>query len=76
MSKRQIQILFHYDERDTEFKGDYTRVDIILDGVRHRSYGDYLHDKGGVQAESYVQGYVNAVGPELFNVTRDNIADY
>lgn len=69
-----IEIRFNYPKGDTEFKQDYTRVDIFINNEWIRCYGDYHHDRGGVQAESYVQGYVRGSNSGDIKVIRTKIA--
>ena len=55
---------------DSLFGGDYSSVDVIIDGEVVKSYGDYYHDKGDIAAEAFVAGYISASGHK--SVVRKN----
>lgn len=73
--KHKVSITFHYFSNDPQFKWEYHSVEVHVNGVLTKKYGSYYFDKGGVQAESYAQGYAYAIGKDKVEITRTNIAD-
>lgn len=73
--KHNLEIVFHYSQNDPEFQADFKSVEVIVNGSPAKKFGDAYRDRGGVQAESYVQGYAGAIGADKCNITRLNLAD-
>lgn len=49
-----VKVVTHYSEEDTDFCGDYSSVEIFVNGVLAKEYGDYYHDKGSDKAEAFL----------------------
>lgn len=61
----KVEIVTHYAEEDTDFSGDYYSVDVKINGKVVRHYSDHYHDKGAEKADSFVDGYLFALGKDI-----------
>ena len=50
----EIRTYFCVDDKG--HTGDYTAVEVWLDGKLVRTFGDFYHDKGRERAEAFVEG--------------------
>lgn len=73
---KTLKIVTHYFETDPRFLGDYTSVEVHLDGVKVVEYGDAYHDKGQDKAQGFVDAVKALVGEEHLNIQHERVADY
>lgn len=64
----------HYPKSDTECEGEYWKVNVFIDDVLAKVYGDYYHDKGLCKAKAFIEGIV-FVTKHKVPVEYTNIAD-
>lgn len=55
---KKIEVIVHYEEDDIQCHGDYTGVDVVIDGEVIKEYSDYYHDKGLEKANAFIEGIV------------------
>ena len=70
---KEIKIITHYYNIDTNFGGDYAGVSVYLDNVLVKTYGDYYHDKGTEKSEGFLDG-IKYIYPNI-KVIKEKIAD-
>lgn len=52
-----IKIVTHYSEDDPQFYRDYYCIEVFIDEVKVKHYGDHYHDKG----RDKVDGFLDAL---------------
>jgi hypothetical protein len=52
----------HYSASDTDFCGDFRRIEIFKDDELVAEYGDHYHDKGRDKAEGLFDGIMILLG--------------
>lgn len=52
----QLLIKTFYSQDDPKFRGDYTGVELWVDGILTASWSDYYHEKGHLMAEATAAG--------------------
>jgi len=52
----------HWMKRDPEMMGDYTSIDISVNGIIVQTFGNYYDDKGHIAADAWELGFVAAQG--------------
>ena len=68
-------IKMHYAKEDTQCNGDYTDVELFIDGIMVAKAGDYYHDKGDSLMTGFVNGWAKAKGIENVDIQYEHIAD-
>jgi len=76
MKLKQVKVVFHFCNYDTDFREDYTSVDIYLDGVLATTYQDGYHDNGLEKARGFVDALKYLCGEDTFEYLIENIADF
>ena len=70
-----ITIVMHYHKEDKDFMSDCGNVDIIVNGLKAKTYGDWYHDKGEEKAQGFIDAFKFIHGEESVFVTNKKIAD-
>lgn len=70
----KVKVVMHFPKWDTKYYGDYSSIDVYIDGQCVTTYGDYYHDKGLDKVEGFIEG-LRFFQP-TFEVERVNVADW
>lgn len=71
---KTLHIVIHFFSDDTDFTGDYTGVDIIINNDLVTRYEDQYHDKGIEKAKGFADA-VKILFPDCI-ISKAKIADY
>lgn len=71
---KKVQVHYVFPSKD-DFGGDYYSVRLLFDGKVVATFGDYYHDKGDVQAESFVRGFFAAHDKKLPKLILKDVED-
>mgnify|MGYP001564313966 CR=1 FL=1 len=72
---KEIVLVTHYEDCDSEFVGDYAYLEIFFDGELVFTGGDSYHDKGEVRGQSWLEGVEYALGelPDVVYVKKADV---
>jgi len=57
----KVKKITHYQKDDEDFIKDFCSVEIFIDGMKTKHYGDWHHDKGEVKAEAYIDAITDLI---------------